>query len=55
MSYANSFIAELSHFHVQSAWEIYEERVRDAGLGVYCNYLQKKKKKTLSSCSSFKI
>ena len=45
MSSANGFIAELSHFHVQSVWEIYEERVRDAGLGVYYNYLKKKKKK----------
>ena len=42
---AKGLVAELTLSHAQSAWGSREERVRAAGLAVYCNYLSKKKEK----------
>ena len=44
---AKGLVADLTHFHVQNVWGSRGERVRVAELAVYCNYLKKKKKKTI--------
>ena len=44
---AKGLVADLTHFHAQNVWGSREKRVRVAELAAYCNYLKKKKKKTI--------